>query len=72
MSWILKERWYWFIVIGVVLVVVVPLLLVWVILSMDPIIRVIFTVLIILAWGLVSGYKDWLVSKRKEQAKAQG
>lgn len=72
MGWILKERWYWFIVVGVVLVVAVPLFLVWVILNLDPAIRVVFTILIILAWGLVSGYKDWLISKRKEQGKVQG
>jgi hypothetical protein len=67
MGWILRERWYWFIVIGVTLVFVLPFLIVWVILSLDPAIRLIATILIITAWGIASGYKDWLISKRKEE-----
>lgn len=67
MGWVLRERWYWFIVIGVTLVFVLPLVFVWVVLNLDPTIRVIATILLIVAWGITSGYKDWIVSKRKEE-----
>jgi hypothetical protein len=67
MGWIFRERWYWFIVVGVTLVFVLPLVIVWVILNLDPTIRLIATILLITGWGIASGYKDWIVSKRKEE-----
>lgn len=67
MSWIFREKWYWFIVIGVTLVFILPLIIVWTILNLDPTIRLIVTILLITAWGITSGYKDWIISKRKEE-----
>jgi hypothetical protein len=72
MSWIFREKWYWFIVIGVTLVFILPLIIVWTILNLDPTIRLIVTILLITAWGIASGYKDWIISKRKEEKQKQG
>jgi hypothetical protein len=70
MSWILKEKWYWIIVIGVTLVVALPLIIIWVILNLPEPLRLFATIVIILAWGVVSGYRDWRKHKMREEEKS--
>jgi hypothetical protein len=60
------DKWAWITVLSVVLVMVVPLVLVWLILQMPGIFRLVATIAIFVVWGIVSGYKDWVVSKHKE------
>jgi len=64
-----SDRWFWITILSVVLVLVVPLAVIWLILQVPPEIRVVATISIIVIWSVVSGYKDWIVSKRKEQEK---
>ena len=64
-----SDRWFWITVISVLLVLVVPLAVVWLILQVPPEIRIVATISIIVMWSVVSGYKDWIVSKRKEEEK---
>jgi hypothetical protein len=61
------DRWFFITVVSVTLVLIVPLVVVWLILQVGPELRFVATVAIIVAWGVVSGYKDWIISKRKEQ-----
>jgi hypothetical protein len=46
-----------------------PLTVILMILQAPPEIRIFATISIVVLWGVVSGYKDWLVSKRKEAEK---
>jgi len=69
MSSVLLDKWIWVTIISVFLVIVGPLIVVWGILSLSPEIRVLATICIIILWGVVSGYKDWLVSREREKEK---
>jgi hypothetical protein len=64
---VLLDKWVWITILSVSLVIVGPLILVWGILSLPTELRVVATICIIILWGVVSGYKDWLVSKEREK-----
>jgi hypothetical protein len=53
-------------VLSVALIVTVPFLVVWGILYLPPMGALAATIGIIILWGVASGYKDWVVSKRRE------
>jgi uncharacterized membrane protein len=61
------DRWVWITIFSALLVMVVPLMVVWVILNLPAELKVVATIGIIVLWGVVSGYKDWVVSKRQEE-----
>ena len=61
------DRWFFITVLSVTLVVILPLVVVWLVLQVGPELRLVATIVIIVAWGVVSGYKDWIISKRKEE-----
>jgi len=65
----LGEKWFWITAVSVILIIVLPLVVIWGILTLSPEIRLIATVALIVLWGVVSGYKDWVVSRRREQTK---
>jgi uncharacterized membrane protein len=66
-SSIFLDKWIWITVISVFLIVVLPLVVVWGILNLPADFRIIATICIIVLWGVVSGYKDWIISKRQEK-----
>jgi len=61
------DKWVFIIVISVILILTVPLFVIWFVLQLDPALRFVATILIIVLWGVVSGYKDWIIAKRKEE-----
>jgi hypothetical protein len=61
------SRWTWIVVVSMVLILVVPLIVVWTIIELPPELRLVATISIILLWGVVAGYKDWVKAKRREQ-----
>jgi len=63
------DKWIWITVFSAVLVVVVPLIVVWFVISLPSELKIVATIAIIVLWGVVSGYKDWVVSKRGESEK---
>jgi hypothetical protein len=63
------DKWVWITIVSGALVIVVPLLVVWFILSLPAELKIVATIGIIVLWGVVSGYKDWVVSKRQEEEK---
>jgi hypothetical protein len=68
MSWILKEKWFWLIILLAALIFTVPFIVVYLVLFLPPIWGpMVATVTIVVLWGVVSGYKDWLTAKRKEE-----
>ena len=66
------DRWFWITILSVLLVIVTPLVVIWGILTLPGDIRIVATVIIIILWGVVSGYKDWVLSKRKEEEEKAG
>jgi uncharacterized membrane protein len=69
LTWILRERWLWIIIVAVILIITLPLTVIWLILNLPPTARLIVTIVIIMGWGVAAGYRDWLVARRKEKEK---
>jgi Flp pilus assembly protein TadB len=68
MAKVLKENWFWFIVLSAALIVTVPFIVIYLVLLSPPIWGpAFFMVALIVVWALVSGYKDWATDKRKEE-----
>lgn len=67
---VILDKWTWIVILSIVLVLVVPLIVVWTVLQMAPEFRVVATISIIVLWGVISGYKDWVIAKRKEEENA--
>jgi hypothetical protein len=61
-----SSSWFWIIVLSVALIVTVPFLVVLGILYLPPVWAFVATVGIIIMWGVAAGYKDWVISKRRE------
>jgi glucan phosphoethanolaminetransferase (alkaline phosphatase superfamily) len=61
---ILSEKWFWIIVISLVAILVGSMLIVLIIVLLPPPFNAILTICIIIAWGVVAGYKEWLKEKK--------
>lgn len=61
------DKWLWITILSVLLVIALPLVVVWGILNLPADIRIVATIGIIILWGVVSGYKDWILSKERER-----
>jgi uncharacterized membrane protein len=68
MSSVFLEKWTWIIILSIISIIVLPLVVVWCILQLPPIGALVATIVIILLWGVASGYKDWVIAKHKEEA----
>jgi cellulose synthase/poly-beta-1,6-N-acetylglucosamine synthase-like glycosyltransferase len=64
---VLYDKWFWTIVISVALIIIIPLIVIWIIFYLPPELKLVATICIVILWGVVSGYKDWVVSKRKSE-----
>lgn len=60
------NTWFWITVLSVLLIVTVPFIAVWGILHLPPMWALVATIGIIILWGVASGYKDYVISKRRE------
>lgn len=64
---VLAEKWLWIIVLSIIAIITIPLVTVWIILKLPPLLRLVATIFIIFGWGIAGGYRDWLKSKRREK-----
>jgi len=64
---ILTSRWYWTIIAITSAIVITPFLIVMLILTLPSPWSFLATILLIIGWGLVAGYKDWIIAKAKEE-----
>jgi len=64
---ILTSKWYWMIVTMATAIVVTPFVLIILILNFPAPLNFISTLLIVVAWGVAAGYKDWIIAKAKEE-----
>ena len=67
MTSILTERWLWILIITLILIMCTPFLILWFIVSLPPPFSMIATLCLIIGWGIVAGYKDWIMSKSKKE-----
>jgi len=67
MAGILSEEWLWIIVLALIVVLIGPLLIVWLVLALPAELKLVATVLIVIGWGVASGYKDWILEKRRRE-----
>jgi membrane protein YdbS with pleckstrin-like domain len=65
---VFKEQWFWLIVLFVILIAIVPFVVIYFILLLPPIWGpALATVVLLVCWGVIGGYKDWVQAKRKEE-----
>jgi hypothetical protein len=70
---VFKQHWLWLIVIFATIIVTVPFIVIYLVLLLPPIWGpVFFMIALIIVWGVVSGYKDWVTAKRKEEEEKSG
>lgn len=61
------DKWVLITLIAAVAVIVIPLIVIWIMLQLPSEFALIATILLIILWGVASGYKDWVMSKRREE-----
>jgi uncharacterized membrane-anchored protein len=65
---VFKEQWFWLIVIFAAIIMIVPFVIIYVVLLLPPIWGpALFTVALVIVWAFVSGYKDYVTARRKEE-----
>lgn len=64
---VLSDRWFWIIVVSAALIIIIPLIVIWTIFYLPPELKLVATIFIVILWGVASGYKDWVISKRKSE-----
>jgi type VI protein secretion system component VasK len=73
MSKVFKQNWFWLIILSVALIVSVPFIVIYLVLLLPPIWGpAFFMIALIVVWAFVSGYKDWVTAKRKEEEEKRG
>ena len=63
---ILTEKWLWIIIVVLSLIVVLPFAIVLLIVFLPFPFNTMATICLIIGWGIAAGYKEWVMSKRKE------
>jgi hypothetical protein len=69
---ILHEKWFWIIIILLILIFVMPFIVIMLLVFLPYPLNTILTVCILVCWGIVSGYKDWITSKSEKEDKRKG
>ena len=67
LSWLLLNWWLWITILGMSAILIGPFITIYALLAMPSEYRGLATVLIIVGWGFAAGYKDWVISKRREE-----
>ena len=66
---LLTCRWYWFIVASVIAIMTAPFFMLMVMMSLPSPLNFLSMMLLICGCGIAAGYKDWAISKSKEERK---
>jgi len=64
---VLSSKWFWIIVVALCAVLAGPLLIIWILLALPGELKLVATILIVIGWGVASGYRDWVVTKRRRE-----
>lgn len=71
LKWLLFNRWLWIIIFGMSAILIGPFIAVYGIFALPLSYRGLAIILIVIGWGIAAGYKDWVISKRKEKTKTR-
>lgn len=63
---IIYDKWFWFTILSVIAIIVLPLIVVMFLIQLPGELKLISMIALIVIWGIVSGYKDWVIARRKE------
>ena len=63
----LFNKWLWFIIGAMSLIVVVPFFIMSVMLTSPPWVGATIMILVIVGWAVAGGYKDWMLHQRKRE-----
>lgn len=66
-KWLLFNQWLWIIILGMSAILIGPFIALYGIFALPIPHRGLATILIIIGWGIAAGYKDWVITKRKEE-----
>lgn len=68
LDWLFLNKWFWITILGASAIIIGPLVVISLIVSLpSPALRGVATVTLIFGWGIAAGFKDWVISKRREQ-----
>jgi len=65
--WLLTEKWFWLIILSLIMILFGSWILLWIFIMLPHPIGTFLLVIILGAWGIVAGYKDWIIDKRKRK-----
>lgn len=63
---IIYDKWFWFTILSVIVIIVLPLIIVLFLIQLPDELKLVSMIALIVIWGVVSGYKDWVITRRKE------
>lgn len=64
---ILTSKWFWIIVSLTLFGVLTPLIFILSLLYIPFPYNSLVIILLVICWGIVAGYKDWIISKKREE-----
>lgn len=67
LAWIIKEKWFWIIVLAIITITLLPFIIVEAILNLPSPVRLVATIAIVLSWAVAGAYREWIKSKREEE-----
>lgn len=68
---VLKEKWFWITILAMILVVFGSMLIIYCILLLPYPLNTIGILGLVLLWGVVSGYKEWLRKEKEREIKSE-
>lgn len=63
---VIHDKWFWFTILSVIVIIVLPLIIVLFLIQLPAELKLVSMIALIVIWGVVSGYKDWVIARRKE------
>lgn len=66
-TYLLTHKWLWIIIFGCIAAAVGPWTLIYLFVALPPPFNACVCLSIVFGWGIVTGWKDWILYKRKEE-----
>jgi uncharacterized membrane protein len=66
---LILQKWLWIIILALIAICILPFVILYAILSLPPPYSAVAVFLIIVCWGIVAGYKEWILYKKNEENK---
>ncbi len=69
LDWLLLNKWLWITILGCWAVAVGPVVVLYLLLFLPGPTKVVGVFGLIIGWGVASGYKDWIKTRKREEEK---